>query len=196
MIRNHKQAGFTLIELMLAMGGIAFLLLFVVFAIMHVTNLYGKGVAIRQINQIGRQISDEISREVRFGENPKMGVKNRFCVNDKSYIWNPTGSTDNKFNSGATVGFVKVDGINYCNDPAPLIPNDAKELLGNVATILDMTIVEDPVSSGLFELTLVLGTKNDPPTWQSVSGQFECSSIGGQFCAVGEFKTIIYARKR
>lgn len=196
MIQNHrKQSGFTLVELMLAMGGIAFLLLFVLFAIVHATNLYSKGVAIRQINQVGRQISDELSREIRYGGKPKLTSSNRLCVGTKSYVWNTSADPDvNKKANGTSVGFVRIDSAGFCDTSSPAIPNATPELLGNVARLVDMTIVESNTNSGIYEIRMVFGTAVELPTLQPLSGRYECPVLGGQYCAVGEYEAIVYAR--
>jgi prepilin-type N-terminal cleavage/methylation domain-containing protein len=66
MTDNSRNKGFTLIELLLAMAFIAFLLLFMVAAILQVTKLYVKGSAIRQINQTGRQLMDTVGSTLPF----------------------------------------------------------------------------------------------------------------------------------
>lgn len=211
MIQLHKQVrhpkmkssqGFTLIELMLAMGGVAFLLLFVVFAIVHMTNLYSKGSAIRQINQIGRQMSDEISRELRYGAKPKvLKDNNRICAGNKSYIWNKKGTTTstpnaNKTAANVVIGFVRIDDASYCDPPLKAVPATAKELLGNVATLVDMTVDEPATMSGVYEFKMILGTALEQPVYNLASAQYECPVNGGQFCALGEFDATVYARKR
>jgi prepilin-type N-terminal cleavage/methylation domain-containing protein len=70
MTDNTRSKGFTLIELLLAMAFIAFLLLFMVAAILQVTKLYVKGVAIRQINQTGRQLMEEVGSTLRNNASP------------------------------------------------------------------------------------------------------------------------------
>lgn len=207
-ISSHQPAkstgGFTVIELLLAMGGIAFLLLFIVFAIVHMTNLYSKGTAIRQINQIGRQLSDEISRELRYGGKPKvLTANNRICVGNKSYMWNKKGTlaTDANANKTATnvvIGFVRLDDSSYCDLPLKPVPTVYEEVLGNVAALMDMRVeapapIENP---GVYEFTMILGTALEQPTYKISSGLYECNVPGAQFCAVGEFKATIYARKR
>lgn len=186
---------------MLAMAGIAFLLLFVVFAITHATNLYSKGVAVRQINQVGRQISDELSRELRYsGGEPKiLTVPHRICVGSKSYIWNNADTLDadaNKNAAGERIDFVRLNNGSYCDADAPDIPSDEPELLGNIARLMDMTITEPVSRSGVYEIKMVFGTALNLPVKQPLSQRYECSPVDGQFCAVGEFEATVYVRGR
>lgn len=200
MIRFHNtnQRGFTIIELMLAMGGIAFLLLFVLFAMTHATNLYSKGVALRQINQVGRQTGEEIAKEIRYGGKPVYdATRHRLCIGSKSYVWNNadmsiTDSNYNKKSDGSGIGFIRLDGAGYCSTPSAAIPNNAQELLGNVATLMSMDVSQPVPGSSIYKVTMVYGTKLTPP--QLVSGRYQCTQDGGQFCAVGEFDITVYAR--
>lgn len=200
-IRISQQSGFTVIELMLAMAGIAFLLLFVVFAITHATNLYSKGIAVRQINQVGRQVSDEISRELRYGGEPKILVdKHRLCIGSKSYIWNnadtsPADPNANKRADNSMVGFIRLDSGTYCDATAPPIANSEAELLGNIARLMKLSVTEPVAGSGVYEVSMIFGTALDQPTLQP-TGRYECSPVNGQFCAMGEFDVLVYARGR
>lgn len=200
MIRHKQQQGFTIIELMLAMTGISFLLLFVIYSILHMTNLYSKGIAIRQISQIGRQVSDEITRELRYGGAPKaLTANNRLCVGTKSYIWNQRGTLEtnpvaNKTASGTVVGLVRLNDPSYCDAPLKSVPDGTTEVLGNVAVLMDMSIEEPVLGSGIYELSMVLGTATYPPVL--IGTNYQCDSEGGPFCAVGEFEVTTYARKR
>jgi prepilin-type N-terminal cleavage/methylation domain-containing protein len=203
MIHHNKQHGFTLIELMLAMGGIAFLLLFVVFAILQVTGLYTKGVAIRQINQAGRQMTDEISRSVRYGSSPiSIPDKHRLCVGGKSYIWNDPDDTTyvNSKVGGGSLKFVVLSGTSYCStipatSPSNDIPAVSSEALGNVVMLQNMTITKANPSSPVYELSIILSTNGTNEPDEPAANVFECNPQFGQFCAFGEFETSIYARR-
>lgn len=93
MRHNHKHAGFTLIELMLAMVFVSFILVFIALTLVQMLRTYDKGVAMKQVNQAGRSIVDDISRAVRSQlpssiqtQNVDAGV---LCVDNTMYIWNP-----------------------------------------------------------------------------------------------------------
>jgi prepilin-type N-terminal cleavage/methylation domain-containing protein len=195
---NHKQRGFTLIELMLAMGGIAFLLLFVVFAIVHTTNLYSKGVATRQINQVGRQVTDEISRAVRYGNEPVVRTaENRLCAGNVAYIWNNATSPGvNLYTDDTPVTFVRVEDVALCQNVTQKVDKTkAVELLGNIATVQEITVRQPVNISPIYEFTAIFSTAGDnAPTFIS-PGVYECSPAFGQYCAFGEFSTMIYGRR-
>lgn len=62
---NHdKTNGFTLIELMLAMTFIAVLLMAIAMTTIQIGNIYNKGITLREVNQAGRAISDDLQRSI------------------------------------------------------------------------------------------------------------------------------------
>lgn len=155
---NHvvnKKHGFTLIELLLAMSFISVLLIAIAMTVIQISNVYNRGITLKDVNQAGRSISAEITRSV--GENPAFSIDpgpgdhfikqdwgGRLCVGQYSYIWN-FGSALSK-NVGTELNiydpnipttktvprFVKVldPRSSYCQTPSKDInPNDAVELL-------------------------------------------------------------------
>jgi type II secretory pathway pseudopilin PulG len=199
---NHRQRGFTIIELMLAMGGIAFLLLFVVFAIVHATNLYSKGIAIRQINQVGRQVTDEISRSVRYDNDPEVRTaENRLCSGDVAYVWNNNGTTAttpgaNLYTDDTVVTFARVDDVSLCQNVTQKVnKTQAVELLGSIATVQEINVSQPVATSPLYEFHAIFSTAGDNAPVYIGPGIYECSPTLGQYCAFGEFSTTIYGRR-
>ena len=147
-----RQRGFTLIELLLAMTGIAFLLLFVVFGIMHTTNLFSKGMAMRDINQVGRQQMENIARDIRFGSRPRLVGTNRLCVGGRAYAWNTASSQTNVYDmspSDPPVKFVVIanNATAYCDNPTKKIAAaDATELLGGLTAIQELSVTQIDVA--------------------------------------------------
>lgn len=201
---NHSQTGFTLIELLLSMTGIAFLLLFVVFGVLHVTGLYTKGIAVRNINQIGRQIMEDVSRDIRYGGVVRQTTANRLCVGDKSYVWNPSSSAsplnlyDDPANANPPVSFVVAQGTSYCDDLTKKVPTTAESVVTPLVMLQELQVTKSSSSQPIYDVRLVVSTSGaNVPLITVVSGKnkYECSPIYGQFCAFGEFTTSVYARR-
>lgn len=107
MIRN-KESGFTLIELMLAMAFVGMLLLAIAVTSMHIMNTYTKGITIREVNQAGRTITEDVQRSIAtsipFSVEPvktggssdttdsmyveRAGRGGRLCTGTYTYAWN------------------------------------------------------------------------------------------------------------
>ena len=67
MSRHSRESGFTVIELTLAMAFLAFIMLFTTLTIIQMMRTYDKGLTIKQINQSGRTLVEDLSRSVSAG---------------------------------------------------------------------------------------------------------------------------------
>jgi type II secretory pathway pseudopilin PulG len=132
---NHvkRQTGFTLIELMLAMTFIAILLIAIAMTTIQISNIYNKGITLREVNQAGRALSDEFQRGVAgtapFDVTPKLNDANpttlrskyvqrdgggRLCLGSYTYVWNNGAALSgekvivNEYTDGQPVRFAKV----------------------------------------------------------------------------------------
>lgn len=152
-----KTRGFTLIELMLAMTFISMLLLAIALTTMQIGNIYNKGITLREVDQAGRAVTDDLQRSVAmttpFDVTPKTGAPSdlassryvkrsyggRLCIGAYSYVWNygkdiAAGSALNKYSDGGIVRFAKVldPSSSLCvNATAAVDRNSASELLAN-----------------------------------------------------------------
>ncbi len=101
---NHvvkkQQQGFTIIELMLAMSFIAVLLIAIAMTIVQIGSIYNKGLTLKEVNQTGRDLSEDVRRTIAIGG--KVDIENdyrevvqgtqivggRLCLGSSSYVWN------------------------------------------------------------------------------------------------------------
>lgn len=116
--RHHKRQGFTLIELMLAMGFVGSLLVMIALIIMQIMGLYNRGLTIKEVNQVSRTVVRDMQQSissvdaftVRFQEeadSPQLktpeslreavaqnvdyysnAAGGRLCTGSYSYVWN------------------------------------------------------------------------------------------------------------
>ncbi|MEO6109426.1 MAG: prepilin-type N-terminal cleavage/methylation domain-containing protein [Candidatus Saccharimonadales bacterium] len=138
--KANKQEGFTLIELVLAMSFIAVLLLAIAMTIIQIGNIYNRGTTLKEVNEAGRTLSTEFSRDFTSSEsfslvatdqryvtsaNGGRATGGQLCMGQYSYIWNygkdivANGATLAKLADGTVVHFVRVNdsGGNYCLNP-------------------------------------------------------------------------------
>lgn len=95
---NHvakRSEGFTLIELMLAMTFIAALLLAIAMTIIQIGTIYNKGTVLKEINQSGRSIGDDVKRTAAAAPTINLttdyvtsSAGGRLCFGTYSYVWN------------------------------------------------------------------------------------------------------------
>lgn len=148
---NHvnKTKGFTLIELMLAMAFVAFLLVAIAMTVIQIGNIYNRGLALKNINQAGRSIVDELKRGI--GQSSKFSIVStdsdnqfinigpnkggRLCLGSVSYIWNYGEAINDGLairntyvNNNGDIRFVKVldPTAEYCKNPSKKIDPTSK----------------------------------------------------------------------
>jgi len=95
---NHeakRTQGFTMVELLLAMGFISALLLAIAMTIIQIGTTYNKGMLSKELNQISRTVSEELTRNVSAVESFSLTdnyradrAGGRLCLGTYSYIWN------------------------------------------------------------------------------------------------------------
>lgn len=202
MKQQHKQNGFTLVELMLAMAFLTFVLLFIVTAMVQYMGTYNKGLVYKEINQAGRTIFEDITRSLRTSSaNVRQMDEGRLCVGGQTYVWNtPLGadqSTDNRYQSG-----VKIEGIIRVPDAAgqfcsslDQIPRNGETVIANPGVVIQSFTGESGDNGGLYSLALVMSTGGDNSPVDNF-GNIECEPGNkGQFCAVASFETNIASRR-
>ena len=90
---NSKQTGFTILELTLAMTFLSFVLIFSSTIVMQMSQTYIKGLTMKQINQAGRTVADDITRSFEGSINNELNIDNLgngyMCMGNTVYIWNP-----------------------------------------------------------------------------------------------------------
>lgn len=156
---NQDNKGFTLIELMLAMTFIAVLLVAVAMTTIQISNIYNKGITLREVNQAGRTVSEEFQRSIassaQFDVTPQVDNSpatatskyvvrdggGRLCVSGYSYAWNYGSALAggsgapaifNTYDNGTPVNFAKVtdpSGALCANPTDPVVHANATEML-------------------------------------------------------------------
>lgn len=152
--QRNIHHGFTIIELMLAMSFVAMLLLAIAMTTIQIGNIYNKGITLKQVNQAGRSLSDELQRTLaassaidvsdtatsRYQKQPGGG---RLCMGRYTYVWNNgkalaggpgAPAVVNEYAPPATgdIRFAKVvdTGASLCQDMSKkIVQEDATELL-------------------------------------------------------------------
>lgn len=94
-VKVKRTGGFTIIELMLAMTFVSVLLLAIALTIVQIGTIYNKGITLKEVNQAGRAISDDLQRTI--GSSSTFALSRsvvttpaggRICTGQFSYIWN------------------------------------------------------------------------------------------------------------
>ena len=186
MSHDKRNIGFTLVELMLAMGFVAALLLSVAMTVVQMGNIYNRGLTYKSVNQAGSTIVSELQRSVggvaRFDlathfvqQGPVNNyIGGRLCVGQFSYIWNYGKAFNSPANtysdSPNIIRFIKAmdPDSSYCLTPAKKVPiASAVELLdvGQVKTDLAVhyftissSVSDSTTGQQLYSIEFVIGT--------------------------------------
>jgi prepilin-type N-terminal cleavage/methylation domain-containing protein len=152
---HDNNKGFTLIELMLAMTFIAVLLVAIAITTIQISSIYNKGITLREVNQAGRSVSDDLQRSIAstvpFDVTPRVDASpatetskyvvrdggGRLCLGRYTYAWNygraiTAKSEYNIYDNNEVVRFAKVTDPSgtLCADPTLTINRaDATEML-------------------------------------------------------------------
>jgi type II secretory pathway pseudopilin PulG len=208
MIRHTNQSsqqGFTIIELMLSLGFVAFLLIFVISATIEVMGDYNKGVTIKAINQSARSIIQDMSTVAR---STTAGTANlsalgagRACLGGVSYVWNIKGAATNKYTTGSTVTFARVADaagalcVSGAGGYPAVNPAAATSLITAGQVWVQSVGVVLSTDQSLITLSINLSTAgSNQPTGSGPNGPVCVGGSIGNFCAVAAFSTTVNAR--
>lgn len=158
-MNRGSSSGFTVVELMLAMTFISVLLLAIALTTIQISNIYNRGITLREVNQAGRSVSSDLQRSIAgstpFDVTPKTDDSEatadskyvvrdgggRLCLGSHTYAWNygaalaggqGAPSIFNTYDDGEPVRFVKVADPNgaLCATPTASIARvDATDLI-------------------------------------------------------------------
>lgn len=97
---KKRQAGFTIIEMILAMTFVAALLIGIALAVIKLGSTYNRGITVTEVNQAGRDLNTEFTQTLRAAGPMKetdslikvtketTPVGGRLCTGQVSYVWN------------------------------------------------------------------------------------------------------------
>lgn len=196
---SYSSQGFTLVELTIATAFIAFILIFMLAAIVQVIGNYNKGLAVKQINQTARTIVEEMGRLAQATSASTINTayinNGRVCLGGVSYVWNIKGADTNKDTTGAVVGMVRV------NDPAgslcaAALPTvnaaNASELLSGQVWVQQVGVTVSG-NQKLVDIAIGLSTSapNNPTGTDPILGEVCEGGRDSQYCAVATFRTTV-----
>lgn len=180
---HHKRTnGFTLVELNIAIVFVALLLLAVATTIMSVTRTYQYGVSLKTINQLGREVSDQIRRDALMASSSQVqyvppnpidltdteGI-GRLCFGSVSYVFNsatllnttdPSPTMVTEVNTSEPIRLARINdfGKAWCKDTT-------KVQLDNTSTTEEFTelLLNDKIPLAVHNLTFkpLIATEDD-----------------------------------
>lgn len=212
---KNTRRGFTIIELMLAMAFFSSILVLGTSAFVQMLGIYNKGVAVKQMNQVGRTLTDGIIRNanqnvskitVKYGSGPTDTRPRCLVLGNTTYLWSyasdfdaTPGSNVYKYSATAPVNFVRYNSArSLCpNFSDTIVPSEVSAMVGDTVRVYTASMVPVP-SQPLLDLRFVLGTYAGPGAASNVQinpitlDPFCNTESIGNFCAFGTYQTTIF----
>lgn len=211
--RAKQTAGFTLVELMLAMAGLAILMVAIAMLILKISNVYQKGLTMRSVNEAAQLIATDIQRTLNTSSPSSVNVARvddtngggRLCTTTATYAWNVQAPEGQRF--------VKIPSGNH-GDLCALVDGDLPALPQQGGTDLlsegeneqasklavhNMTVtcgdgtcdagdVLGDASQRIYRISFVLGTSEEGILESKERGcEIPKSQVDDTYCAVNNF---------
>ena len=216
---KFNKAGFTLVELMLALAFLSFILILVLGGFLLITRNYNQGVTSARVHQAGRNLLEQMVREVRQSNSTPLfyrleaspdGASQAFiCYSGGTYrVWDQATNPDNY----GKIDRIPVDLTAACKEKLKYDqPNNIRVQFDNISnskTLLDrdevyVTSIDfTPVNSSneLFNLELSLTTSSivsDLGLDDNSDGRNETCNVstsGSEFCDIVTLGTVLSLR--
>ncbi len=190
---NKVSSGFTLVELMLAMAFFSFILLFITSGFLLVNRAYNKGLTVKLVQNEGRKLIEELTREVRVSNSLSIVTDNNLAkcieVSGYRYYWSvPISSA-----SGSPGNLYKEEGRD-CSASINTSAPRGVQVLDDRVGVQYMSLTRLGASSPIYTIRLVLSTSetdllNDPGEGANCS-----TGSGSQYCDIVDFTTVVTSR--
>ena len=202
---NVGSRGFTILELLIAMGVFSFVLLLVTVVIIGIGNLYSKGINQSKTQDAVRYIADDVSQHLQYSSGFTTGVDvyaidpnnktESYCVAGTRYSY-VIGKKTGDLIRGATIKhIVWRDDFNGACTPADLTsqtPTPSGKELVPANTQLTKFSISPSVSPYTISVGLGYGS---PENYTNLNnGDIQCAGSATQYCATSELTTIAVKR--
>lgn len=211
-VRLARQAGFTILELMIASTIFAVILLVVAIGVMRFGNDYYKGITSSKTQSAARSIMAELSEAIEFGKSvtvipPTSSGVAGLCIDNVLYSYKvgqeivdtaPNASLHQGYHGlVASTGATCSSGTTPTLPNASILPAGSRELLGQFMRLADLSVTG---SNNVFTIHLKVIYGDDDLLHPTVSGNTTWSaeqcvgSAGSQFCASSDLTTTVQQR--
>lgn len=211
---THKQHGFTVLELMVAMSVFTVVLLVLTVGILRFSQDYFRGVTRSRTQTVARQIIDDIAQNIQFGQtvtpNQSGSGYQAVCIDSTRYqykIGQQVAPADDAYNHRTQFGFIKTVGTNCVSSQpsaivAPLDSTTQHEMLGNNMRLLRLAVNAGTNNTWTVSVTVAYGDDdllNIAPGASLTDGDYAslgcvAGAAGSQFCAVSTLTTTVQQR--
>lgn len=187
-----KQAGFTLVEISLAMAIFTFMLLVVSLAYINIARLYSASTAARNVQQNNRFAMEQITRVARTSVNATITARS-ICFDRSGTVFylrsvDPDDANRNELHQARVVSPGSCGSFNPAV-PANITDDTILTSAGNFAA----RIAADNTVQGTLTLSIWMVSRTD--LLNTVGDDLQCQQTSGsEFCAVNRLTTTVELR--
>ncbi len=215
-IARRKQAGFTIVELLIATLVFSVVLLLITYGVLAITRVYYRGVTETNTQNTARNIIETVSQSVQFYGGQVLrpatapgafvaGTSYAYCIGDQkiSFVLGyqiADAPATGKFQSKHAMVLNLPAGGCATSSPQNLRGSGAingRELLGANMRLSKFSIQPITGSTNLYKITVkVVYGDDDLLKSPATSTATQCNTVvkGTQFCAVSELSTVVEKR--
>lgn len=208
---SRKQAGFTIIELLIATLVFSMVLLLIAIGVLQFNHAYYSGITQTETQNTARSILEEISQDIQFsgtqitspitsnGVDPERG----FCIGSDRYSyhlgWELVNSGPNASAHQTLHTFIK-DSPGICSgmkaqDFTKPLASGSTELLSQYMRVSKISVAAVPGATGLYKVDVRVVYGDDDLLINPTASNAACKvGSGSQFCAVSELSTVVQQR--
>lgn len=209
--RHQVNAGFTIIELLVATIVFSMVLLLIAVGVLQFNHAYYSGITQAQTQNTARSILEQISQDIQFsgsqitspiatgGSDPEYG----FCIGSDRYSFRPGWEL---VDSGPVVkdhqtlhALVK-DSPGLCSgmkaqDFTKALSSSSTELLSKYMRVSKLSVTAVSGARGLYSVDVRVVYGDDDLLTNPTASNAACKvGSGSQFCAVSELSTVVQQR--
>ena len=211
-LRDRRQAGFTIVELMIATLVFSVILLILTAGLLRIGYMYYKGLSSTKVQEVARSVMEDVSQSIQFAGGDVFatsanGSTQGYCVGSRRYSFVPyqaySTQSDHKLVSD-TVPQGCVRGSTTARTMSGALNTDAEELMGTDMRVVKLSI-EDAPDPGLYKVTVKIAYGKDEvlcsPTATGCAADLNHDNLvcrsggqGSQFCAISEMTAMVQRR--
>lgn len=216
-LHNDKR-GFTVIELMIATGVFAVVLLTVTMAVLQMSRIYYRGVTTTNTQNTARQIMDTLSQAVQFsgdtivptapaGTSQPTGTDLAFCIGNKKYSYvlgralhdGPRDDSNKRMPHVLVEDRSSADCVGGSPTPynmasqAALTGSTTRELMAPNMRLTDLRVFRE---GDLYRITVRVASGDSDVLTNPDAADAKCKGerLSIQYCAVTELSTVVTKR--
>jgi len=202
---KNNQAGFTIIELLIASAVFSIVILGASVAIIQIGRLYYKGIVVSRTQTVARDLVESISMQIQYsgasvsgtGETANTGDIGLICIGGYRYMYSKYTRQGGGFlHAGWRDELPCSSPLPNLNLPQPSV--GGKDLVGENMSILNMSVLPVVGNDGLYNIsvTVIYGEHDlvEPPANASERHRCRGSDAGSQWCSVVTYNTKVFAR--